>query len=399
MGIESIVICIDNSEWMRNGDFIPTRLHSQNDAVNMMARFKTKDNVETNVGVLTFSDTQVRVPLTNDFNKIAKHLQTVEPKGNIKFIVGLRIAHLVLKHRVNKNHRTRIVAFVASPIMDDPKEMERLAKRLKKENVHVDIVSFGEEEANGEKLSLFVDTLNGKEQKEGKNKCVLVQARPGTMLADALINSPIMAGEDGVPIGMGTASAFDLSMDPEDPELAMALRVSLEEQRQRQEDETRRIQQESLEHIQTEVPFGGEENDMLVQAGTSDLPFNESMQVTGIESGQKDISSMTEEEQLALAIQMSKTCETEDTDTTEEPMETETTDGSKLPGATGEDGKEESTNDEEMQALMQNKDFLQSVLSNLPGVNPEEVLQNLQDMTEAVEEENKQKDKKDDKES
>ena len=51
--------------------------------------------------------------------------------------------------------------------------MERLAKRLKKENVHVDIVSFGEEEANGEKLSLFVDTLNGKEQKEGKNKLVI----------------------------------------------------------------------------------------------------------------------------------------------------------------------------------------------------------------------------------
>ena len=52
-------------------------------------------------------------------------------------------------------------------------QMERLAKRLKKENVHVDIVSFGEEEANGEKLSLFVDTLNGKEQKEGKNKLVI----------------------------------------------------------------------------------------------------------------------------------------------------------------------------------------------------------------------------------
>ena len=41
---------------MRNGDFIPTRLHSQNDAVNMMARFKTKDNVETHVGLLTFSE-------------------------------------------------------------------------------------------------------------------------------------------------------------------------------------------------------------------------------------------------------------------------------------------------------------------------------------------------------
>ena len=32
------------------------------------------------------------------------------------------LLQLVLKHRVNKNHRTRIVAFVASPIMDDPKE-------------------------------------------------------------------------------------------------------------------------------------------------------------------------------------------------------------------------------------------------------------------------------------
>ena len=40
-----------------------------------------------------------------------------------------------------------------------------------------------------------------------------------------------------------------------------------------------------------------------------------------------------------------------------------------------------------MQDLMQNKEFLQSVLSSLPGVNPEEALQNLQEMTEAIEEE------------
>ena len=43
--------------------------------------------------------------------------------------------------------------------------------------------------------------------------------------------------------------------------------------------------------------------------------------------------------------------------------------------------------DPEMQDLMQNKEFLQSVLSSLPGVNPEEALQNLQEMTEAIEEE------------
>ena len=36
--------------------------------------------------------------------------------------------------------------------------------------------------------------------------------------------------------------------------------------------------------------------------------------------------------------------------------------------------------------LMQNKEFLQSVLSNLPGVNPEEALQNLEEMSQAAQE-------------
>ena len=33
---------------------------------------------------------------------------------------------------------------------------------------------------------------------------------------------------------------------------------------------------------------------------------------------------------------------------------------------------------------MQNKDFLESVLSTLPGVNPEQALLNLREMTEAA---------------
>jgi 26S proteasome regulatory subunit N10 len=39
----------------------------------------------------------------------------------------------------------RIVAFVGSPVEMEEKELVKLAKRLKKEKVNVDLVSFGEE--------------------------------------------------------------------------------------------------------------------------------------------------------------------------------------------------------------------------------------------------------------
>lgn len=44
----------------------------------------------------------------------------------------------------------------------------------------------------------------------------------------------------------------------------------------------------------------------------------------------------------------------------------------------------------DMQNLMANKEFLESVLSSLPGVNPEEALQNLREMTGETDEENKE---------
>ena len=42
-------------------------------------------------------------------------------------------------------------------------QLERLAKRLKKEKVSVDVVVFGEQEHNEPLLCSFVDTINGKD--------------------------------------------------------------------------------------------------------------------------------------------------------------------------------------------------------------------------------------------
>jgi 26S proteasome regulatory subunit N10 len=50
------MICLDNSEYMRNGDYIPTRLEAQRDAVNLICHAKAKINPENNFGLLTMSE-------------------------------------------------------------------------------------------------------------------------------------------------------------------------------------------------------------------------------------------------------------------------------------------------------------------------------------------------------
>lgn len=143
----------------------------------------------------------------------------------------------------------RIVVFVGSPVLDDEKELIKLAKRLKKENVSADIINFGEDKDNTDRLTTFINTLNGKDG-TGSH---LVTVPAGTMLSDALMSSAIIGGEDGS--GVQSMAGFEFGIDPnEDPELALALRVSMEEQRARQEAEAKKIQADSSPADTAAVP-------------------------------------------------------------------------------------------------------------------------------------------------
>jgi 26S proteasome regulatory subunit N10 len=53
MPLEATMICMDNSEWNRNGDFYPSRWYSQVDAANIIAEAKTQQNPESSVGVMS----------------------------------------------------------------------------------------------------------------------------------------------------------------------------------------------------------------------------------------------------------------------------------------------------------------------------------------------------------
>ncbi|XP_012684412.1 26S proteasome non-ATPase regulatory subunit 4a [Clupea harengus] len=340
MGLESTMVCVDNSEYMRNGDFLPTRLQAQQDAVNIVCHSKTRSNPENNVGLITMSNNcEVLTTLTPDSGRILSKLHAVQPKGKICFGTGIRVAHLALKHRQGKNHKVRIIAFVGSPVEDSEKDLVKLAKRLKKEKVNVDVVNFGEEEVNTEKLTTFINTLNGKEG-TGSH---LVTVPPGPSLADALLSSPILAGEGGTMMGLG-ASDFEFGVDPSaDPELALALRVSMEEQRQRQEEEARRVAVTSAAEAGVPTPTADE--------SAEEALLKMSQPETGV-AAMPDISSMTEEEQIAYAMQMSLA----GGEFGESAMDT---------SAPLDAAKEEEDYD-----VMQDPEFLQSVLENLPGVDP-----------------------------
>jgi len=63
-----------------------------------------------------------------------------------------QVAMLALKHRQNKSQRQRVVVFSGSPVAEDEATLVRLGKKLKKNNVAVDVVAFANVEENEAKL-------------------------------------------------------------------------------------------------------------------------------------------------------------------------------------------------------------------------------------------------------
>lgn len=46
---------LDNSEWMRNGDYTPSRWEAQSDAVNIVFEAKSQSHPDSAVGVMTMA--------------------------------------------------------------------------------------------------------------------------------------------------------------------------------------------------------------------------------------------------------------------------------------------------------------------------------------------------------
>ncbi|TDZ22240.1 26S proteasome non-ATPase regulatory subunit 4-like protein [Colletotrichum orbiculare MAFF 240422] len=264
MVLEAVMVVVDNSESSRNGDYQPTRFDAQADAVNVIFQTITNGNPESSVGLMSMGGKgpEVLVTLTTDQGKILDglHRTKTKIKGSSHLATGIQVAGLALKHRQNKSQRQRIIVFVCSPIEEEEKKLVTLAKKMKKGNVSVDFVLFGDldDDDTQKKLQAFNESVKGG---EGSNLVVIPPS--SKLLSDQLISSPILLGDaaGGSGAGGGGESSggnfgefdFDPAMDPE---LALALRMSMEDEKARQEkkakEDAEAANKGSLEDIKEE---------------------------------------------------------------------------------------------------------------------------------------------------
>merc|ERR1719466_309358 len=137
----------------------------------------------------------------------------------------------------------------------------------------------------------------------------------------------------------GDFGGFDDQMDPE---LALALRVSLEEQRNRQQQENN----DAAPPANNEAVAGEDDDDAMLRAA-----LELSMATDGQQQQQQQVeespAQMTEEEQLAYALRLS--------------MEQSV-----------EPANNEAAAEEEMETDdMADAEYMENVLQNLPGMDPD----------------------------
>ncbi|KAE8655955.1 26S proteasome non-ATPase regulatory subunit 4-like protein [Hibiscus syriacus] len=350
------MICIDNSEWMRNGDYAPSRFQAQADAVNLICGAKTQSNPENTVGVLTMAGKGVRVLVTptSDLGKILACMHGLEIGGEMNLAAGIQVAQLALKHRQNKKQQQRIIVFAGSPVTHDKKVLEMIGKKLKKNSVALDIVNFGEDdEGKKEKLEALLTAVNNNDT----SHIVHVPAGPNA-LSDVLISTPIFTGD-----GEG-GSGFAASA-------AAVAAVSMEEERARQEAAAKKAAEEASEQDVTmterssEGPSGADnkkneipddDNTLLQQAlamSVDEPASTQDLQDTEISD------AAAEDPELALALQLSV-----------------------------QDSTKDSSTEADMSKLLADQSFVSSILASLPGVDPndpsvKEVLASMQNQSES----------------
>eukprot|EP00294_Goniomonas_avonlea_P010824 CAMPEP_0114557820 /NCGR_PEP_ID=MMETSP0114-20121206/10039_1 /TAXON_ID=31324 /ORGANISM="Goniomonas sp, Strain m" /LENGTH=395 /DNA_ID=CAMNT_0001743143 /DNA_START=17 /DNA_END=1204 /DNA_ORIENTATION=+ len=370
MGLEATVVCVDNSEWMRNGDYSPNnRLEAMTEAINVIIDAKTGEHPESTVGLISMAgrSPEVLVSPTSDLGKLLACLGSVNVNGVSNFSASIQIAQLCLKHRQNKYQKQRIVAFVGSPLKDSVKDLQKLGAKLRKVGVAVDIVNFGEAEENTEKLEQFINAVNSQENSTLLTVPVGPHRLSGIVLTSKIVFSEEFSAMAGTGAGGDSGAApHPFGVDPNiDPEMAMALRLSMEEEERRQQQQTRAA--EAVDKTTTQAPGDGDameddEETLLAQAVAMSMEGAQAAEAPAPQNQDVEMPD-GDDDALQLALQMSM----------------EQSSAPPAAKAPAEDAGEQKKNQDSeaasaaaasADAALADPAFLSSVLGSLPGVDP-----------------------------
>ena len=96
-------LSVDNSEWMRNGDYTPSRLGAQLDAANTVSnrRINPPSHPENTVGIMTIAGRtpEVMCTPTRDQSLLMTATEEVQIGDRAKVYHAIKVALLALKHR------------------------------------------------------------------------------------------------------------------------------------------------------------------------------------------------------------------------------------------------------------------------------------------------------------
>ena len=247
MVLEATILCIDNSDWTRNGDYVPNRFQAQISAANFIIENRCETNPENAIGIMTMAGKRVEMisTLTNDESRLLGSMSSIPLNGECDITSALSISILCLKHRINKNQKQRIILFVGSPIKAKTENLILIGKKLKKYNVAVDVISFGHVEENREALNAFLKEVNN------SNNSSILEVPLGCYIMDSLFTSPIMGGDAG---GMNQAMGVEQEAENSQPmggvsrferDMNLAMQMSLQEAQKEQQNNQTNINAEA----------------------------------------------------------------------------------------------------------------------------------------------------------
>lgn len=212
---QAVVILIDNSETTINGDFFPDRLDAQKIAAERLSHFIFSQSPKSQIAIGSLAKDSFGIirSLTSNFYKIEDTIAKIERGGPAQLVNVIRSSFLTLHYRHDDIKIKRIVVFICSE-HDMTTELisSKLAQAANKEDVSIDIIAFGDDVNCTDILQEFTQKLH--------NPSFYVESTlSSTILSDVVLSSPIITRNEEQP---------DANYE-NDPELALTLRLSMEQ--------------------------------------------------------------------------------------------------------------------------------------------------------------------------